>query len=379
MGAQLGEAAWNMSTTACVERVVVHRVRAPLSVPYALSFGPVEAFDMVLVEAIIDDGGQGWGEATGLTGYTEETIEQAWEMATARAADLIGLATDEAKRRSMDLHHSAPFTATALVSALEMAEGHNVLDTDSECRAPLLAVINGTEHGAIGEEIEQRLAEGYGTLKVKVGFDLASDMERLAFIQERVGDRAALRIDANQGYSRADAIAFVNGIEPSGIELVEQTCAAGDWQAAVAVAKAAKPRGLAMMLDESIFGADDIERAADLDCADIIKLKLMKTGGLDALSNGLDHIRRRGMRAVLGNGVAGDIGCWMEACVAARMLDNAGEMNGFLKPRIRLFQVPMHLEAGDLVLTPGGSASGNAVRPDRQALRAHTLDQREFH
>jgi L-alanine-DL-glutamate epimerase-like enolase superfamily enzyme len=368
-----------MSTTTCVERVVLHRVRAPLSVPYALSFGPVEAFDMVLVEAVIDDGGQGWGEATVLTGYTEETIEQAWETAIAKAADLIGLATQEAKRRCMDLHHAAPFTATALVSALEMAEGHAVLDTDSECRAPLLAVINGTEHGAIGEEVEQRLVQGYGTLKVKVGFDLVPDMERLAFIQERVGSRAALRIDANQGYSRADAITFINGIDPAGIELVEQTCAAGDWQAAVAVAKAAKLRGLAMMLDESIYGAADIERAADLHCADIIKLKLMKAGGLDALANGLDRIHRRGMGAVLGNGVAGDIGCWMEACVAARMLDNAGEMNGFLKPRTRLFQVPMHLQAGDLVLAPGDSATGNAVLPDGEALRAHTLGQREFH
>jgi hypothetical protein len=61
------------------------------------------------------------------------------------------------------------------------------------------------------------------------------------------------------------------------------------------------------------------------------------------------------------------------------MLDNAGEMNGFLKPRTRLFQVPMHLQAGELVLAPRDSAGGNAVRPDREALRAHTLAQREFH
>jgi L-alanine-DL-glutamate epimerase-like enolase superfamily enzyme len=368
-----------MNATVRVERVVLHRVRAPLSVPYALSFGSVEAFDTLLVEAVIDDGGQGWGEATVLTGYTQETIEQAWELASAKASDLIGLAADEAKRRSQDLHHRAPFTATALVCALEMAQGHYLLDADSECRVPLLAVINATQRVAIDEEIEQRLAQGYGTLKVKVGFDLVPDIERLAFIQQRIGGRATLRIDANQGYSLADAIRFVNAIDPAGIELLEQTCAAGDWQAAVAVAEAARPRGLAMMLDESIYGPSDIDRAADLHCADVIKLKLMKAGGLDELANGLDHIRRRDLRAVLGNGVAGDIGCWMEACVAARMLDNAGEMNGFLKPRTRLFQVPMHLQAGELVLTPAGGAGGNAVVPDGEALHAHTLERREFH
>ena len=93
----------------------------------------------------------------------------------------------------------------------------------------------------------------------------------------------------------------------------------------------------------------------------------------------LDHIHRRGMKSVLGNGVAGDIGCWMEACVAARMLDNAGEMNGFLKPRTRLFQVPMHLHAGALVLAPRGNDTVEAVSPDQEALHAHTLEQREFH
>ena len=368
----------DVSNAACVERVVAHRVRVPLNVPYKLSFGLVEALDMVLVEVVIDDGGRGWGEATVLTGYTQETIELAWATVTPKAAELIGLATHEAKRRSMALHHQTPFTATALVSALEMAEGHELLDAGSERRIPLLAVINATERGAVGEEVAQRLAEGYRTLKVKVGFDLAADLGRLAFIQERAGGRAAIRVDANQGYSRADAISFVNSIDPAGIELVEQTCAAGDWQAAVAVAKAAKPRGLAMMLDESIYGMGDIDRAADLDCADIIKLKLMKVGGLDALASGLDHIRSRGMRSVLGNGVAGDIGCWMEACVAARMLGNAGEMNGFLKPRARLFQVPMRLEAGDLVLAPRGT-TGGTVQPDREVLRGHTLERREFH
>ena len=50
------------------------------------------------------------------------------------------------------------------------------------------------------------------------------------------------------------------------------------------------------------------------------------------------------MEPVLGNGVASDIGCWMEACVARRQIGNAGEMNGFLRPAAPLAQPPMKVE-----------------------------------
>jgi L-alanine-DL-glutamate epimerase-like enolase superfamily enzyme len=362
-----------VSTDAAVERLVLRRTRIPLTSPYKLAFGVVEAFDTLLVEALLSDGRSGWGEATVLTGYTDETMESAWVRADAIAATLIDEGAHAAIDAAMTHHHDAPFTTTAFVTAIEMATGHELLTGAAE-PAPLLAIVNASERGAIADEIEKRLADGYGTLKIKVGFDRRPDMERLTFIQDKVAGRAALRVDGNQGYDEADGVAFVAGIDPTDIELVEQPCAAGDWHAAVAVAKTAKPRGVPVMLDESIYGLDDVDRARDLQCADIIKLKLMKAGGLDALVEGLRHIRAAGMRPVLGNGVAGDIGCWMEARVAAREIDNAGEMNGFLKPRQRLFDVPMRLDRGRLVFDAAGE-----VRPDIDAIRSATLETKEYH
>jgi hypothetical protein len=54
--------------------------------------------------------------------------------------------------------------------------------------------------------------------------------------------------------------------------------------------------------------------------------------------------------------------------VARDTIRNAGEFNGFLKPRDRLFAVPLEVEAGALVLPPGA-----APRIDRAALARHTL------
>ena len=51
-------------------------------------------------------------------------------------------------------------------------------------------------------------------------------------------------------------------MERHGVELFEQPCAAGDWEATVAVAQASP---VPMMLDESIYGLADIDRAGELE------------------------------------------------------------------------------------------------------------------
>ena len=81
----------------------------------------------------------------------------------------------------------------------------------------------------------------------------------------------------------------------------------------------------------------------------------MKLGSMQALGAALERIRALGMRPVLGNGVACDLGCWMEACVAARHIDNAGEMNGFLRAKAGLLTEALEVRAGSLVLKPAPS------------------------
>ena len=129
-----------------------------------------------------------------------------------------------------------------------------------------------------------------------------------------------------------------------------------------------------MMLDESIYGMDDIERAAKLGAARYIKLKLMKMGSLESLARGIRRIRELGMEPVLGNGVACEVGCWMEACVARTLIANAGEMNGFLKPVTRLLADPLRFSDGALVLD-----AGYAPRLDADAVSPCTVARATFH
>lgn len=339
------------------------QLRLPLTVPYRLAFGEQTHFDVLLVGAL-SNGAVGWGEATILPGYTDETIEQGWSLAkdlTDRCKTTHELAS--ACNKMLD---SAPFTATAFLTALDWLAGNPILRRSG--RFELLGTVNGKAEyrDKLEQEVETLLERGYKTLKVKIGWEPEADLKQVNVVREIVNRRAKLRIDGNQGYTREQAIHFLSRLEPEDIELVEQPCAAEDWNSAAAIAGVSK---VPLMLDESIYSLSDIDRAADLKCADYIKLKLMKLGRLNTLENGLRQISDRGMKAVLGNGVATDLGCWMELCVALGNVKTAGEMNGFLKTPVQLLKPALKCAGASVIL------DGNIPEIDLEAVRQNAVER----
>lgn len=351
-----------------IGRITARRLRIPLLVPYRLAFGLVEHFDTIVIECLAADGSSGIGEATVLTGYTDETIEDSWRAAREIADDLVTLDPADARRKLEPLANSLPFTVTAFGTALDMLVHSELLAFEREVAVPILGLLNAVGEDAMRAEVEGLIVAGYRTIKVKVGTDVAKDAAHVACAQRLIAGRAAIRVDANQGFTAAQGVAFVTALEPAGIELFEQPCAAGDWDAHLAVARASP---VPMMLDESIYGMADIERAAELHAARYIKLKLMKLCNVQALADALERIRALGMTPVLGNGVACDLGCWMEACVAARHIDNAGEMNGFLKVKARILDRELELRDAAIRLRPQFSPRLATERLEPYVVGAH--------
>jgi len=365
-----------MSATPTLEKLTLYRLRVPLWTPYRLAFGPVEHFDTIIVEAVDRDGNCGFGEATILTGYTDETIEGSWSAARQFAGNLAAADPEHAAREIQQLGVKFPFAATAFGTALEMLAGSGQLQLPQAAAVPLVGLLQAKDEDAMHAEFRQLLDAGYRTLKVKVGFDVARDTQMLKSVQRVVGDKARIRIDANQGYSAEQGMAFARALDPAGIELFEQPCAAGDWDSHLAVARVSP---VPMMLDESIYGLADIEKAAALKAAAYIKVKLMKLVTLDALVQAITLIKALGMQAVLGNGVACDPGCWMEACIAARHIDNAGEMNGFLKARAPLLRDPLAFRDGAIVLEPGYRAALDLAHIEQYRVDSLACTPRSAH
>ena len=121
--------------------------------------------------------------------------------------------------------------------------------------------------------------QGFGILKIKVGKEGLKDVERIRAIRQAVGPSVRLRIDANQGWSPKEAVRIIRKMEDLGIEmdLVEQPVNAHDFQGMRYVTSQVYTPILA---DESVFSVEDAIRIIQKRAADLINIKLMKTGGI---------------------------------------------------------------------------------------------------
>src|ERR1700704_1355667 len=118
--------------------LTLRTVRLPLIRPYVLSYRTFTEFEPIIVEVRDGDGRIGWGEGHISPGSSRETREGGWAFCREHAAAVIGKATREAKAITPANIDASKVAATALLTAIEMLEGHPLLNIDREIRLPLL-------------------------------------------------------------------------------------------------------------------------------------------------------------------------------------------------------------------------------------------------
>ena len=129
-------------------------------------------------------------------------------------------------------------------------------------------------------EAEEYLGRGFRILKVKIGDALEEDVERLARLRERVGNRAAIRVDANLGYSIEETLAFFARTVRLDVEFVEQPVPRETFDQVRSLPPAWRAR---IAADESLHGEKDalaLAAGPGEPACGIYNIKLMKCGGI---------------------------------------------------------------------------------------------------
>jgi L-alanine-DL-glutamate epimerase-like enolase superfamily enzyme len=117
---------------------------------------------------------------------------------------------------------------------------------------------------------------GVSQVKVKVGIEGYDDLKRLRLIRSRLGKKVDLRVDANEAWSPEEAVAKIQALEPFAISAVEQPIPHTAVQHLTQIRKSVQTP---IMLDESLCGMTDAERALENGWCDLFNLRLSKCGG----------------------------------------------------------------------------------------------------
>ena len=74
------------------------------------------------------------------------------------------------------------------------------------------------------DQAQKKIDEGFKVLKIKVGGDVALDIERLTEVHKAAKGKVTLRIDANQGWNPKEAVFVGKTLEQKNIpiDLMEQ-------------------------------------------------------------------------------------------------------------------------------------------------------------
>ena len=297
--------------------IQVGRLTLPLAHPFKTALRTVETLDDVAVRVIADDGTVGYGEAPPtavITGDTTGSILCAIQDYIRPA--LVGMELDDLdavmKRLNGCLvHNTSPKAAVdmALYDLWAKGKGQPLYrllgGAKSSFETDLTISVNPVEE-MVRDSLEA-VERGFSILKIKVGKEGAADVRRVQAIREAVGPGVKLRVDANQGWTAAQAVAIIKTMEDKGldIELVEQPVPAADLAGLKFVTGQVDTPILA---DEAVFSPEDAANIIAIRAADYINIKLMKTGGIWNALKICKTAQQYGVKCL--------IGCMLESQVA---------------------------------------------------------------
>jgi o-succinylbenzoate synthase len=317
----------------------VHEITIRLMRPLTTAVGSHDTLDGVIVS--FDDGrDRGWGEATPVPGFGVhrahaiaghlETLALDVALSPEDPEALLGAVT----ARFGDVA-AARFAATGALLDLLARRSRRSLTEEVAARLDVPyrravtsgALLSGDGPDEVGAAAQLAVAEGFDTVKMKVGTaTLADDVSRVAAVRSAIGADVRLRLDANGAWDVEMTRTAVEALGPFDIDLLEEPTSG-----LRALEEVAALVEVPVAVDESIEDLSDLRRAAG--AAPAVVVKPARLGGLVAVTRAALALRAPGTRVVVTSLLDGSVARATAAVVAA-VAGAEGERHGLSTGRL---------------------------------------------
>jgi L-Ala-D/L-Glu epimerase len=256
--------------------------------PYTIAFKTIDEVLNAFVEIELDNGITGIGAGNPSEYVTGESFEQCQDALQEKNLHfLVGRDIRELNQLTFEVTNKFPANPAAR-AAIDIA----LYDAFTKfLGVPLVKFLGQKIHSlptsnTIGiKNVEETLKEaqeygerGFTVLKVKLGKDVAEDIERIVKLREKFGNKFVIRIDANQGYDVAKTIEFYNKTKHLAVELIEQPLPA---KAIDEMRTLPDEIRAILAADESLLTPKNaFELVKQPRATGIFNIKLMKCGGI---------------------------------------------------------------------------------------------------
>lgn len=245
----------------------------------------------VLVRAETEDGHVGWGMTLTIPAWSYETLEAV--VGTLRH-HLVPMAIGRTPfewnplKKQMDesirpaVSNGAPFSKSALeIAFLDLAGQvagvplHRLLGGKLRDTVELCYAVSIDSPSAMADEVTRWPA--CRCFKVKVAGDADEDIKRLEAILRARPD-IDVWLDANQSYQPIQLERFLEALRDiDNIRCFEQPVRSEDW---MGLRRAREKSAYPVAIDEGCFSSFDVARIAEMRAADLVVLKVAKSGGV---------------------------------------------------------------------------------------------------
>ena len=210
---------------------------------------------------------------------------------------------------------------------------------------------------------------GFGTLKVKGGQGVATDLQALREIRAAVGDKVILYVDANSAYRRDEAVTYVKAIADAGAVVAEDPCPL--WpDAEFSALQAASP--IPVLVDRNCTSVQDAQAFLDQGATALStkpgRIGLSEARAINKLA------AARGAKVAIGLYAESALGTLISLQQAATLSPAqtlvAAEQTFFLEMTARILVATPVIRAGRAALPDDADA---AAQIDWQRVERHAL------